>query len=148
IDNSGDDFYQQDYLAQQKVLGPGPGTLLTVAETAAAHSPASASAAAAATDAQAWYRAHLTVRMLDDSGNHAAAVQSVLGSGRDDAGTGFRLLSVDLNAGISADQAAFASSARSGRNAFTGLEPGVIVASLVMTASCAWGLSRRLAEYR
>src|SRR6266702_3968109 len=28
IDNSGDDSYQQDYLAQKKLLGPGPGTLL------------------------------------------------------------------------------------------------------------------------
>src|SRR6266704_1004182 len=35
IDNSGDDSYQQDYLAQKKRLGPGPGTLLAAVQTAA-----------------------------------------------------------------------------------------------------------------
>ena len=37
IDNSGDDSYQQDYLAQQKLLGPGPGTLLAAVQEAAAN---------------------------------------------------------------------------------------------------------------
>jgi hypothetical protein len=32
--------------------------------------------------------------------------------------------------------------------AFSGLEAVVIVASLLMAAGCAWGLTRRLAEYR
>ena len=35
IDNSGDDSYQKDYLAQQKLLGPGPGTLLAAVQAAA-----------------------------------------------------------------------------------------------------------------
>jgi hypothetical protein len=46
------------------------------------------------------------------------------------------------------DQAVFASKARGGQDAFTGLSAGMIVASVVMAAGCAWGLSRRLAEYR
>lgn len=148
IDNSGDDSYQQDYLHQQQALGPGPGTLLTVAQTAAAGSEASASVTAAAGHAQAWYRAHAAVRALDDSGKHAAAVNSVLGSGPGDAGGQFGLLSADLAAGMAADQAAFDSSARAGRDAYTALEPGVIAAALVMMIGCAWGLNRRLAEYR
>ena len=36
IDNSGDDSYQQDFLAQQKLLGPGPGTLLAAIQASAA----------------------------------------------------------------------------------------------------------------
>src|SRR5271157_5179096 len=48
IDNSGDDAYQQDFLAQQKLLGP-----LLAAVQASAANGGSASA-----DAQAWYRAH------------------------------------------------------------------------------------------
>ncbi len=148
IDNGGDDSYQQDFLTQQKLLGPGPGSLLTVAGKAAAHSPAAGPATGAAAEALAWYRAHVIVRSLDDSGSHAAAVRSVLGSGRSDGGAQFRLLAADLNAGISADQAAFSSSARGGRDAFSGLAAGVIVASLIMAAGCAWGLSRRLVEYR
>jgi len=49
---------------------------------------------------------------------------------------------------IRADQAVFADSAAAGSDAFTGLEAGVAVLALIMAAGCAWGLSRRLAEYR
>jgi hypothetical protein len=134
IDNAGDDSYQKDFLVQQKLLGPGPGTLL-----------AAAGGGSAVTDAQAWYRAHAALRKLDNAGNHAAAVQSALTG---DAATQFGSLSATLSGGINAHQAVFASSARGGRDAFTGLAVGMIVASLVMAAGCAWGLSRRLAEYR
>jgi hypothetical protein len=135
VDNSGDDSYQQDFEVQAKLLGPGPGTLL------AGLYPSGAISA----DARAWYRAHQALRALDDGGNHAAAVQSAL-SGQ--AATTFAQLSGALSNGIDADQAVFAARARQGRDAFTALAPGVIVAALLMTAGCAWGLSRRLAEYR
>jgi hypothetical protein len=148
VDNAGDDVFQKAYLAQQRALGPGPGTLLTAAKNAAAGSTASAAATAAVEDAGAWFAAHETVRKLDDGGNHPGAVTSVLGSGPNDAGTGFRLLSDHLVAGIDAAQATFDSSARAGAGSYTALEPGVIAAALVMAAGCAWGLSRRLAEYR
>jgi len=46
------------------------------------------------------------------------------------------------------DQAVFTAKARDGREAFTGLAAGMIAASLAMAAGCAWGLNRRLAEYR
>jgi hypothetical protein len=132
IDNSGDDAYQQDYLVQQKRLGPGPGTLLAEVQAAAA-------------EARAWYQAHAALRTKDNGGDHAAAVKSALNG---DAATGFAALSTTLSDGVESHQAVFASSARDGRNAFTGLAAGMIVASLVMVAGCAWGLSRRLAEYR
>src|SRR5580693_4169740 len=142
IDNSGDDAYQKDYLAQQKILGPGPGTMLAAVQ-ASAGSGVSVSAATAET--QAWYRAHAALRALDNSGNHAAAVRSALAG---DAAARFMLLSATLSRGITVDQVVFASKARGGQDAFTGLSAGMIVASLVMAAGCAWGLSRRLAEYR
>jgi hypothetical protein len=139
IDNGGDDSYQKDYLAQQKILGPGPGTLLAAVQ--AAGGPGSDVAA----QARAWYRAHAALRGKDDGGSHAAAVQSALNG---DAATSFARLSTTLSQGINDHQAVFAASARSGRDAFTGLAVGMIVASLVMVGGCAWGLSRRLAEYR
>jgi len=143
IDNSLDDTYQQDFISQQKLLGPGPGTLLAAVQ-APAGSGVTVSATAA--DAQAWYRAHAALRALDDGGHHVAAVQSAEIGG--DAAGRFAALSTDLSNGINANQAVFASSARNGRDAFTGLAIGMIAASLVMAAGCAWGLSRRLAEYR
>ena len=138
IDNSGIYSYQKDYIAQQKLLGPGPGTLLTAVQ-------ASSGNGSAAADAQAWYRAHAALRALDDGGDHTAAVQSAL-SGQ--AFTSFTRLSADLTDGIDTHQAVFASDARGGRDAFTGLAVGMIIGSLIMAAGCAWGLNRRLAEYR
>jgi hypothetical protein len=136
IDNSGDDAFQQDFASEQKLLGPGTGTLL-----AAVESPPGAVSA----DAQGWYRAHTLLRGLDDNGNHPAAVKSALTGA---AASQFSRLSEALGNGITAGQTAFASSARSGRQAFTGLAIGMIVASLVMVTGCVWGLNRRLAEYR
>jgi hypothetical protein len=134
IDNTGDDAYQADYLAQTKQLT----TLL-----AGVHGQPQAAAAVA--DAQAWYKAHAAVRTLDNSGSHAAAVASARTG---PASAAFTKLSADLSAGINAGQAAFDSSARSARGAFTGLTIGMIVASLAMAAGCVAGLNRRLAEYR
>jgi hypothetical protein len=139
IDNGGEDTYQTDYLAQQKLLGPGPGTLLAAVQ--AAGGPGSDVAA----QARAWYQAHAALRAKDDGGSHGAAVQSALNG---DAATSFGRLSATLSQGINDHQAVFAASARGGRDAFTGLAVGMIVASLVMVGGCAWGLSRRLAEYR
>jgi hypothetical protein len=42
----------------------------------------------------------------------------------------------------------FGASTSSGRDAFTSLTAGMIVASLPMAAGRAWGLDRRLAECR
>jgi len=145
IDNSGDDSYESDYQTLKKQLGPGPGTLLGDAKTAAASSPAAGDASATTGQAQAWFTAHQMVRSADDSGQHQEAVALVL-SGR--AGQAYQSLSADLGSGIKADDAAFASDASSGQGALGGLGPGVIVASLVMVAALIWGLSRRLAEYR
>ena len=138
IDNSGDDAYQKDFLAEQRLLGPGPGTLLAAVQASAGNGDAG-------TQAQAWYRAHEALRELDNGGNHAKAVTSAQSG---DAATSFGQLYATLSDGISAHQAVFASSSRGGRDAFTGLVAGMIAASLVMVAGCAWGLSRRLAEYR
>jgi hypothetical protein len=134
IDNSGEDSYQQDFEAQAKALGPGPGSLLT----------ATGSSEAVA-QAQAWYQAHKALRAQDDAGNHPTAVISAQTGA---AAQAFRKLSATLSEGITTHQATFDSSARSGRDAFTGLAIGMVVAALVMVAGCVWGLTRRLAEYR
>jgi hypothetical protein len=148
IDNTGDDAYQADYRNQERALGPGTGTLLTAASAAAQGTPAAPAVAAAVSDARAWFAAHARVRSLDDDGNHAKAVGSVLGTGQGDAGASFARLSGDLTSAIMSDQAVFDSTARSATTAYTALEPGVIVVALLMAAASAWGLSRRLAEYR
>jgi hypothetical protein len=138
IDNSGNDDYQKDFVTEQKLLGPGPGTLLAAVEASTGNGDVAA-------QARDWYQAHAALRALDNSGNHADAVKSALNGS---ANATFQRLSDTLTKGITDRQAVFASSARSGRDAFTGLAIGMAVAALVMVAGCAWGLTRRLAEYR
>ena len=148
IDAGGDDSFQADFAAVAHRLGPGPGTLLTGAVSAARSSPGAGPAAQAAAAAAAWYAAHRTVRSLDDNGRHAQAVQRVTTSGPGHSSTLFDRLDSALTSAIAADQVVFQSNAVAARNAFTGLEAGVIVLALIMAAGCARGISVRLAEYR
>jgi len=148
IDNTGYDGYQADYLTQEQALGPGPGKLLTAASTAAAGTPAAPAVEAAVTEAKAWFAAHASLRSADDNGRHPAAVASALGAQPGDAGAAFTRLSGDLSAAINSDQTVFDSTARSASSAYGGLEAVTVATALLMAAACAWGLSRRLAEYR
>ena len=148
IDNTGSDSYQADYTAQEAALGPGPGSLLSAMSAAAQGTPAGPAANAAVTDAAAWFADHVKLRSLDENGRHQAAVASALGTGSGDAGATFTRLTDDLSSAINSDQAVFNSTARSASSAYTGLEAVTIAAALLMAAACAWGLSRRLAEYR
>jgi hypothetical protein len=72
----------------------------------------------------------------------------VIGPGAGASTAGFARVEADLSRAIAADHAIFQSSATAGRDAFAGLDVVIIVAALLMAAGCAWGLSRRLAEYR
>jgi hypothetical protein len=146
IDNTGDDTYQADYVAKEQALGPGPGTLLGAAASAAQGTPAGPAVISAVSDAQAWFALHTRVRTLDNNNNHPAAVASV-GTSPGGAGQAYVKLTGDLTTAINADQAVFDSTAHSATGAYTGLAPGVAVAALIMAAACAWGLGRRLAEY-
>jgi hypothetical protein len=148
IDRSGDDSFQADFLSLQNRLGPGPGTLLTDAAAAAQGSRGGPQAAAALRDAPTWYGAHRLVRSSDDSGHYAAALQWALGTNPVGSRYLFGVLDTDLTKAIAADQASFRSAAQQGRDDLAFLEAGMIVLSLVMVAGCAWGISRRLAEYR
>ena len=71
-----------------------------------------------------------------------------IGSGPGTAGTLFGQLESDINAAIGADQSVFAANAARGAGALSGLEIGIAVLAVIMAVGCAWGLTRRLAEYR
>jgi hypothetical protein len=148
IDDSGDDTFEQDFRVVARQLAPGHGTLLTIAVTAAHGSPGAGAATTALASAEAWRSAHRQLRSLDDNGDHAAAVQSAIGSSPVDAGATFGQLDRQLSAAIGADQTVFRARATAGRDAFGGLAAGMVVLSLIMVAGCARGINRRLAEYR
>jgi hypothetical protein len=148
IDRSGDDSFQQDFVSLQRQLGPGPNTLLATAATVAANSPGRGLAAVAERGAPAWFAVHKIVRSLDDSGRYTAAVQLAVSRGPDDSSGSFLTLDSELTRAIGADQAYFRTAAAAGQNDLAGLEAGMIALALVAAAGCAWGVSRRLAEYR
>jgi hypothetical protein len=144
ISRSGDASFEQNFQLVRGQLGPGRGTLLS----SAAGSPGAAQVAAAQRDAQSWYAANDKVYQLDVAANYAAETQLVLGTGPGSSAAGFNKLEADLSRAITADQVAFQSSASAGAGTFDGLEAGVLIAALLMAAGCAWGLNRRLEEYR
>ena len=138
INNAGDDSYERDFATQQDRLGG----LLRSLDGTPGSTPGSTSLEQLD---QRWAGAHKALRALDNGGNHGAAVREALNG---QAATAFRQFSGALASGITSSQATFADSARKGRDAFSGLAIGMIVAALLMAAGCVWGLNRRLAEYR
>lgn len=85
---------------------------------------------------------------LDVAADYRAETRLVIGTGPGSSAAAFEHLEAELSQAISADQVVFRSSAAAGASAFTGLEAAIITASLIMAGGCAWGLSRRLEEYR
>jgi hypothetical protein len=72
----------------------------------------------------------------------------VIGPAAGGSTAGFARVETDLSRAINADHAVFHASAIAGRDAYAGLDVVIIAAAVLMAAGCAWGLSRRLAEYR
>jgi hypothetical protein len=148
VSRSGDATFEQDFRDVSGQLGPGPGTLLTQAASSSRGDPSGRFADAATRDAPAWYAVNDQVYRLDQAANYAAETQLVIGSGPGSSAVRFSRVQRDLAQAISADQVIFHRGATAGRNAFGGLEAGIVVAALLMAAGCALGLGRRLAEYR
>jgi hypothetical protein len=150
ISRSGNASFQDDFTRTSRLVGPGPGSLLTsaaAAQTARAGDGQAASLVAAAErEASAWYTANAGVYRLGVAANYAGEQAMVIGAGGSAAG--YSALEADITGAIAADEAVFHSAATAGGRALGPLEPVVIVASLLMALGCAWGFSRRLAEYR
>jgi hypothetical protein len=148
ISHSGDTAFQADFHAAQAQLGPGPGSLLTSAQDQSQGGSGVDKIRAAADEATRWYAVNQKVHTLDTQNAAVAETQLVTGTGAGTAATLFSQLDANLSAAMAADEATFRSSAATGRQAFTGLEAGIIVLALVMVAGSVWGINRRLAEYR
>jgi len=147
ISRSGDATFVQDFQAVRAKLGPGPGTLLAAAASSSGGAGAHW-AAAAGRDLQSWYRVIGQAYALDGKAQYTTETALVIGPGANASTAGFARVEADLSKAINADDAVFHSNAAAGRNAFTGLDVVIIIAAVLMAAGCAWGLSRRLAEYR
>ena len=128
-------------------IGPGAGTLLAAAASASSAQGA-AQVMAAQRDAQSWYPENEQVYRRDLAATYAAEKTLVTETEPGSPASGFTKLEGDLRRATADDLSTFQSSARAGADAFGPLEAAVIILSLLMAGGCAWGLSRRLAEYR
>ena len=141
ISRSGSTSFETDFNTVKAEIGP----LLTAA---AANAQAAPYLAAAQRDAPAWYTANEQVYKLGASAQYQAERDMVIGTGPGSSVAGYNQLESDIAQALAASQQTFRSGANSGAGAFGPLEGVVIAASLLIAASSAWGLSRRIAEYR
>jgi hypothetical protein len=149
ISRSGASSFQADITDAQKRIGPGSGSLLDAAAAASPSGAGAHDAEAAARDAKNWESESVKVFSLDPAtATYEDETSLVIGAGSGSSQAAFEKLETDLRNGIAADQVVFKSSAASGSSAFDGLEAAVIIATSAMAAGSAWGVSRRLAEYR
>jgi hypothetical protein len=148
ISRSGDSTFVADYQAARRELGPRAGTLLTQAAQDAPGSTGAGWAQAAGQQASAWYAVNDQAYRLDAAARYPAETALVTGTGAGSSATRFAAVQDDLTRGIAADQVVFEDNATAGRGAFGGLAAGIVVATLVMALATAFGLARRLAEYR
>ena len=149
ISRSGASSFQVDITDAQKRIGPGSGSLLGAAAAASPTGDGADAAAAAARDARSWESESVKVFALNPAtATYADETGLVIGTGSSSSQAAFEKLETDLRNGIAADQVVFRAHAASGSTAFDGLEIAVIIAMIAMIGGSAWGVSRRLAEYR
>jgi hypothetical protein len=143
ISHTGDSGFHADILAIQRQLTTQLSQASTASNTEQATLIGDAGRAA-----QVWFTADGRLHTLDDAYNYGAETSLAIGTGPGSTATAFANFEDYLGSAITADQGVFASNAAAAQDAFGGLEIGVIVLAVVMAAGCAWGLSRRLVEYR
>jgi hypothetical protein len=143
IARSGGTSLPADAQARAKEVGPGPGSLLDVAAKSGGPQVASALAKATAA-APGWYAVDDKGYQLGAKYRYADELASVLTT----AGTGYEAVQGGISDALDNALHTFTTEASSGASAYGQLEVLIIIASLLMAGATAWGLSRRLAEYR
>ena len=140
IDRDGaQDAAEADFDRSERTLS----SALVTAQAVGGGSPGSGSAVSAAHLAQAWFSVHARVYQQDAAGSYQSASGLAVGGST----TAFDQVDAALTAGLAADQAAFTRQSAAGDDALGGLAAGAGLAGLLMGAACAWGVSRRIAEY-
>ena len=98
--------------------------------------------------ATAWGDAHRGVRRLDDGGQYAQAVASVVGQGPGTSGGTFDALDAALARTTGEERAAFAVDVEAAEGALVALPWVSAALALVAAAAVTVGIGRRLGEYR
>ena len=99
-------------------------------------------------EATAWYAANGRVYRLGTKAQYAAERTAIVAAGPSGTAAGYDTLEARIGAAINADQGVFQAAASAGASALSPLAVVVVAGALAMALSCAWAISRRLAEYR
>ena len=95
-------------------------------------------------DADSWFAVNDRMQALDDQAAYNQETQVATGS----SAAAFGKLQDDLAVAIANDQAVYSQHAPAARDVFTFAEIAAAVLAIMMAASAAWGVTRRLTEYR
>jgi hypothetical protein len=143
IARSGSTSLSQDSATLAQQVGPGSGTLLGTASSAG-NDKATAALQSAISSAPGWYSTNAQGYTLGTQYKYADEQNSVIHV----ADSGYGTVQGSVGNALTAAQDTFRSQADAGASAFGPVEVVVIVAALIMAGASAWGLSRRLGEYR
>jgi len=144
IARSGTTSLQADSAAQARNVGPGSGSLLGEA-SAAGNRLVTTDLAGAIAAAPAWQVANNQGYTLGSQHQYNAELESIKSA---QVSNGYNQVTSSVSRALDAAQQTFTTQADDASSAFGPLEAVVIVAALVMVVASAWGLARRLAEYR
>lgn len=150
VARSGGSSSDDGFTAQlQRVLGAdGTGGLLAAAAGRAADAGSTARIDVIRTAAQDWVDAHRRVRELDDGGQYQAAVAAATGPDPRGSGVTFERLDAALAGAIEAERAGLTAKAEQAGATLTGLAAGPAVLVLLAAGAVAFGVGRRVEEYR
>ena len=143
ISRSGSSSFEDDFHATRAKIGP-----LLATAAAGGNAAAAPYITAAQRDLPGWLAANEQVYKLGADANFKAERGMIIGTGADSSAAGYDKLYDDIGRALKASQGTFASGADSGADAFGPLLGVVIAASLLMAAGAAWGVSKRISEYR
>jgi hypothetical protein len=143
ISRSGSSSFSDDFQATGAKIAP----LLKTA-AASGNAAAASSIAAAQRDLPGWLAGNAQIYKLGVAANYKAERAMIIGTGATSSAVGYSRLYSDIGRALAASQQTFASRANSGAGAFGPLLGVVIAASLLMAAGAAWGVSKRISEYR
>jgi hypothetical protein len=141
---------EADYVEVMKVLAgeDGGGGLLARAR-AEATDEATRTAVATATDrSREWLTAHKALRDLDNGGNYTQAVAAAIGTGPNTTAQIFSTLDGVLAEAITHNGERFTRETDRADRALRGLDIGIVLLTLLLTVGAAYGIQRRMAEYR
>ena len=149
ISRSGDTSFQSDFTTTSGNCRPRPAQPAQRRRRAqAGDSQAASLVAAAEREATTWYSANAKVYTLGADADYARERDLVIGAGTSSSAAEYNVLEPEITTAIGDDDSDFRSAVSTGSGALSPLEPVVLVAALLMALCCAWGLWRRLAEYR